>query len=134
MTSKTIPGARAIFRLNFNKIAYASSVSYNENITIEDVNVLDKVNPEELAETGYNIEFSCQSFVTDDNMIKSLGIMPRFQDILKAGILTAELIDRSNENVLFIITGVKCLGRSGQLDSRGLLTETWNFRGLKEES
>jgi len=132
--SKVITGARAIFRINGQKIAYASNVSYNENITVEDINVLDKINPEELAETGYTVDFTATTFVTEDATIKDLGIMPRFADILKAGVLTAELIDRNSEKVLLVLSGVKSLGRSGTVDSRGTLTETWNFRGLKEES
>jgi len=131
---KVITGARAIFRINSQKVAYASNVSFNENIALEDINVLDKYNPEELAETGYTVDFTCTVFVTEDETIKELGLMPRFQDLITAGVMTAEIIDRKTEKVLLVLSGVKSLGRSGTLDARGTFTETWNFRGLKEES
>ena len=132
--SNTITGARAIFRINSNKVAYASDVSYNENIALEDINVLDNLAPEELAETGYTVDFSCTAFVTEKGTIKDLGIMPRFSDILKAGVMTAEIVDELTEKTLLVLSGVKSLGRSGTVNARGTMTETWNFRGIKEES
>lgn len=131
---KVITGARAIFRINGSKVAYASNVSYNEAIAVEDVNVLDKYNPEELAETGYSVDFSCESFVQEEKTIKELGFMPRFQDLMHAGIMTTEIVDHKTEKVLLVLTGVKSLGRSGTLNARGVMTETWNFRGLQEQS
>ncbi len=131
---KVITGARAIFRINGNKVAYASNVSFNENIALEDVNVLDKYNPEELAETGYTVDFNCQTFVTENDTIKEMGLMPKFQDLMYAGVMTSELVDHKTEKVLFLLSGVKSAGRPLNVDARGVVTETWNFRGLKEES
>lgn len=131
---KVITGARAIFRINGNKVAHASNVSYNEAIAVEDINVLDKYNPEELAETGYSVDFSCESFVQEDKTIKELGFMPRFQDLMFAGVMTTEIIDHKTEKVLLMLSGVKSLGRSGTVNARGVMTETWNFRGLQEQS
>lgn len=139
--SKVLVGARVAFYLNNTKVAYASNVSYNETIAAEDVNVLDQINPAEIAETGYTIDFSCTHFTREDKNIKDLGIMPSFDNILKAGVLTAAITDSlgadggtgAKKNVI-LVTGAKCLGRSGNSDARGILTETWNFRGLKEES
>lgn len=131
--AKTMTGARAIFRINSQKVASASNVSYNETITVEDINVLDKLGPVELAETGYTVDFTCTTFQQEDKTIKELGIFPKFEAILTSGVMTAEIVDRLTEKTLVFITGVKCLGRSGTVDSRGVYTETWNFRGLKEE-
>jgi len=131
---KVVTGARAIFRINGQKIAYASNVSYNENIAIEDINVLDKYNPEELAETGYTVDFTCNVFVQEESTIKELGLMPRFEELMTTGVMTSEIIDHKTEKVLLVLSGVKSIGRSGTIDSRGTATETWNFRGLKEES
>lgn len=130
---KVISGARVIFRINNAKVAYASNVSYNETINVEDINVLDNIAPVELAETGYIVDFTCTSFITQDDTIKTLGIMPQFENILTAGVLSADIADSVSGKAKLLLTGVKCLGRSGTVDARGVYTETWNFRGLKEQ-
>jgi len=131
MGSKVMTGAKAIFRVNGSQIAYASNVSYNENIQLEEVNVLDKLEVEELAEVGYRVDLSCQSFRVQNQSVKQLGIMPRLEDILTSGELTAEVIDRGSNVVLLFMTGVKLESRQTTADARGLMTETWNFRGRK---
>jgi hypothetical protein len=128
-----VTGARAIFRINGNKVAYAQSVNYSETISNENVDVLDKYSSEEIAETGVTVEFSCTSFITETSTIKELGIMPKFDQLMTVGVMTAEIIDHKTDKVLLFVTGVKCVGRSGTVDARNVMTETWNFKGLKEE-
>ena len=43
MGSQAMTGPKAIFRLNGVQVANASNVSYNENIQLEEVNVLDEI-------------------------------------------------------------------------------------------
>ena len=136
MGSKVMTGAKAIFRINGTKIAFASNVTWNENIQLEEVNVLDQLEVVELAEVGYRVDFSCQTFRVADVSVKQLGIMPRLEDILASGELTAEVIDRQTNAVILLMEGVKLESRQSTVDARGLMTETWNFRGRKssEES
>ncbi len=131
MGSQSMTGAKAIFRLNGTQIAFASSVTYNENIQLEEVNVLDKIETIEHAEVGYRVDISCQTFRVQNSSIKQLGLMPKLQDILTAGELTAEVIDRTTSTVLLLMEGVKLESRQTTVDARGLMTETWNFRGRK---
>jgi len=124
-------GAKAIFRIAGNQIAYASSVTYNENIQLEEVNVLDELVTKELAEVGYRVDMSCQTFRVQNQSVKQLGIMSKLSAILTQGELTAEIVDRNSNAVLLLMEGVKLESRQTTVDARGLMTETWNFRGRK---
>jgi len=129
--SIVMTGAKAIFRLNGTQIAYASNVSYNENVQLEEVNVLDKMETAELAEVGYRVDLSCQTFRVQNQSIKQLGLMPKLESLLTGGDLTAEVVDRVTGAVVLLMQGVKLESRQTTVDARGLMTETWNFRGIK---
>jgi len=124
-------GAKAIFRIGGTQIAYASNVSYNENIQLEPVNVLDEISVKEHAEVGYTVDMQCQTFRVQNASVKSLGIMPKFAAILTNGEVTAEIIDRVTNTVLLLMEGVKLQARQTTVDARGLMTETWQFVGKK---
>lgn len=129
--SVVMTGAKAVFRINGVQVAYASSVSYNEQIQLEEVNVLDNLAVSEHAEVGYRVDFSCQNFRVANQSVKQLGIMPKFNQILTQGVLTAELIDKTTNAVILLMEGVKLESRQSQVDARGLMTETWAFKGIK---
>ena len=131
MGSQVMTGAKAIFRLNGVQVAFASNCSFNENIQLEEVNVLDKIESIEHAEVGYRVDLSCQTFRIQNQSVKQLGIMPRLEDILTNGEITAEVVDRQTNSVLLLMEGVKLESRQTTVDSRGLMTETWNFKGIK---
>lgn len=134
--TKVQTGARTIFRLNGVQVAYASQCTYNENVQLEEVNVLDNIAVEEHAEVGYRVDISCQTFRVQGKSIKQLGLMSKFADLLTTGILTAEVIDRVSGTTLLLMTGVKLESRQSSVDARGVMTERWNFKGIraKDES
>lgn len=129
--SQVMTGAKAIFRLAGNQVAFASSVTFNENIQLEEVNTLDRIDTVEHAEVGYRVDLSCQNFRVANQSVKQLGIMSRLNDILTQGELTAEVIDRVSGATLLLMEGVKLESRQTSVDARGLMTETWSFRGRK---
>lgn len=129
--SQVMTGARAIFRLNGVQVAYASSVTFNENIQLEEVNVLDRIEVLEYAEVGYRVDLSCQSFRVANESVKQLGIMPKLGQILTQGVLTAEVVDRVSGAVILLMEGVKLESRQTSVDARGVMTESWNFKGIK---
>jgi hypothetical protein len=131
MGSRVMTGAKAIFRLNGVQVAFASNVSYNENIQLEEVNVLDRIETLEHAEVGYRVDLNCTAFRVQNESVKQLGIMPRLQDILVSGELTAEIIDRVSNSVILLMEGVKMESRQTTVDARGVMTETWGFRGIR---
>jgi len=126
-------GARTTFRLNGTKVAYASNASWEENIKLDPVDVLDELATKEHAETGYSVSMQCETFRVENQSVKQLGIMPKFSQILQQGVLTCEIVDRISGAVLLLMTGVKMQGRSTRVDARGIMTESWNFVGVKAE-
>ena len=129
--SLVMTGAKAIFRLNGNQVAYASNVSFNEQIQLEEVNVLDRIEVLEHAEVGYRVDMSCQNFRVANASVKQLGIMSKLNQLLTQGVLTAEIIDRTTNAVILLMEGVKLESRQTSVDARGLMTETWAFKGIK---
>jgi hypothetical protein len=131
--SQVMTGAKAIFRINGIQIAYASNISYNENIQLEPVNVLDEIAVKEHAEVGYTVDMQCQTFRVQNQSVKQLGIMPKLSQVLTSGELTAEIVDRVSGAVLLLMEGVKLQARQTSVDARGLMTETWQFVGLRAQ-
>lgn len=129
--STVMTGAKAIFRLNGTQVAYASSVTYNENIQLEEVNVLDQLDVLEFAEVGYRVDLSCQTFRVSNSSVKQLGFMQKLNQILTQGEMTAEVIDRVTGAVILLMEGVKLESRQTSVDARGLMSETWSFKGRK---
>lgn len=129
--SNVMTGPKAVFRINGTQVGHASSVSFNEAIQLEEVNTLDNLAVTEHAEVGYRVDFTCQNFRVANASVKQLGIMPKFNQILTQGVMTAELIDKVSGAVLLLMEGVKLESRQSQVDARGLMTETWAFKGIK---
>lgn len=134
MGSRVMTGSKVIFTLGGVKIAFASQCSFTEEIALTDINVLDKLEVEEYAETGYRVSLQCQTFRVANQSIKNLGgvnIMPRLEDILTSGDVQAEIIDKISSAVILLMEGVKLESRQTNVDARGVMTETLNFRGIK---
>ncbi len=127
--SNVMTGAKAIFSINDTAIAYASNVSYNENIAYEPVNVLDRLEVVEHAEVGYTVDMQCQNFRVPNASVKELQIMSKLPDILTQGELKATIVDRDTSAVILLMTGVKLQTRQTTVDARGVMTETWSFVG-----
>lgn len=129
--STVMTGAKAVFFLNGIKVAYASSVTFNENIQLEEVNTLDQLEVLEYAEVGYRVDMSCQTFRVADRSVKQLGFMSKLKDILTQGDMTAEIHDAVTNSTILLMEGVKLESRQTSVDARGLMTETWSFKGRK---
>lgn len=129
--SQVFTGAKAIFRLNGTQVAFASSVSWTENIQLEDINVLDRIDTVELAEVGYAVDLTAQTFRVANQSVRQLGLMPRLDDILTAGVLTAEVVDRVSNAIILLMEGVKMESRQSSIDARGVATESLSFRGTR---
>ena len=129
--SAVMSGARAVFSIGGVQIAYASNVSFNESIQLEPVNTLDDLSTKEWVEVGYAVDLNCQNFRVSGNSVKNLGIMPRFDEILTQGELLVTITDPTSGSTLLRMEGVKLESRSTSVDARGLMSETWSFKGRK---
>lgn len=129
--TKVVTGSRVKFIIDDVTIAYASNVSWNENIAYEPINVLDQLDVKEHAETGYTVDLQCQNFRVADNSVKQLNIMSSFNDILTQGEMNATVVDKKTNLTLLNMTGVKLQARQTTVDARGVMTETWSFVGRR---
>ena len=131
--TQVMTGPKAIFRIDGKQIAYASGVSYTEEVQLEEVNVLDEIAVKEHAEVGYRCTLQCNTFRVLNNSVKQLGLMSRLEDILTQGVLTADIFETNNPDgpPILVMLEVKIESRQTTLDARGVMTETWNFRGTK---
>ena len=131
--STVMTGAKAIFSIDNKAIAFASNVSFNENIAYEPINVLDRLEVVEHAEVGYTVDMQCQNFRVPGASVKQLGIMSRLEQILTQGELAASIINQDGGQIIMLMTGVKLQARQTTVDARGVMTETWSFVGRRSQ-
>jgi hypothetical protein len=129
--SQTSTGARVVFKVQGQKVAFANSLNYTVAHTHQPVDVLDQLDPKEYAETGYTVNFSATQFRVSGKSAQALGIRPRFQDILTQPELTAELIDNITGATLMLIQRVKCTQEDFNVDARSLGQTTLAFVGIR---
>ena len=125
--SNQLHGAKIIFRINGNKVAFATSVSYNEAINHEAVEVLDQLDIVEHVPVSYTCDFSAEAYRVSDKSIKQLGIMPVFDEIMTSGVLTAEFIDSETGRTMALFLNVRCTSRSGGFSKGSLGRENMSF-------
>jgi hypothetical protein len=130
--SQTSSGARVVFRVNGQKIAFANAISYTVAHAHQPVDVLDQLDPAEYAETGYTVNFNATLFRVSNQSAIALGLRPKLQDILTQPELTAEMIDRITGATLFLIERVKCTQEDFNVDARSLGQLTLSFVGIKQ--
>lgn len=137
--STVMTGSKATFMIDGKKIAFASNVSWNENIQYEPINVLDQLHVKEHAEVAYTVDMQCQNFRVANQSVKRLGIMKSLEALLTQGVMDCLITDNSGTSedgsdagtVIVHMTGVKLQARQTTVDARGVMTETWSFVGIK---
>lgn len=129
--SQTSTGARVVFRINGQKVAFAQALSYSVAHAHQPVDVLDQLEPAEYAETGYTVNFNVTMFRVANQSAIALGLRPKLQDILTQPELTAELIDRVNGSTLMLLERVKCTQEDLNIDARALGQVTLSFVAIK---
>jgi len=130
--SVTSTGARVVFRINGEKVAFANALNYTVAHAHQPFDVLDQLEPAEYAETGYTVNFTATLFRVANQSAISLGLRPKLQDILVQSELAAELIDRVNGATLMLIERVKCTQEDFNTDARSLAQMTLSFVGIKQ--
>lgn len=129
--SVTSSGARVVFRVNGVKVAFANALNYTVAHSHQPVDVLDQIEPAEYAETGYTVNFTATLFRVPNQSVRSLGLMPKLQDILTQAELTAELVDGVTGASLFVVERVKATQEDMNVDARSLAQSTISFVGIK---
>lgn len=131
MASRTFSGARAVFLISGNLVAYAGGVSYEEMIDYEPVDVLNLLEVLEHVPVAYRTSLNAQVFRVVGESIKKLGILPRQEDIITSGDLEAAIQDKVTGQTLALFQGVRCSGHSGDVTARGIVNENVTFVAIR---
>lgn len=131
MSTLTFAGARARFKINGQKVAYAGGVSGEEAIDYQPVDVLDLVEVFEHVPVGYRASLNANIFRVVGQSLKNLGIFPKNNNILTSGDLTAAIEDTQTGRNVYAFHGVKAATKTFDLSARALVTENVGFVAIR---
>lgn len=132
----TISGARAIFTIDQQPMAYGQGVDGGEEISYEPVEVLDHLEVKEWVPTGYRVNLSCRLFRTmgsgtGQGSLKKRNLMPKNQgnpnEILLANSMDVLIADRITQDWISKFEGVKLSSHSFSITARGIVSTDVNF-------
>lgn len=129
-----LSGARARFMLNGVKTMYTTSVNYSEEVEYAPVEVLDQLEVAEHVPIAYRVSLSSQHVRVITNSIKlrdGVKIMPRLEEILDSGDLTATIEDRVTGRILANIERVKCSRYTANIGARGIVLNDCDFVAIR---
>lgn len=147
MSTNVFSGARAIFRINNEKVAFASGCDGSEEVMYEPVDVMDNLEVQEYVPVGYRVSFSCAIFRTvkgttnarppKEGMYgspKAMGIFPSITDpkaILTKGTLTCEIQDTITKQTIMQLEEVKCASNNWSVTARGIVGTNLTFNAIR---
>lgn len=135
--SRILTGSKAQVRINGNIVGFASGMDIDAEYTLQDVNILGQLPVGDLAETGHTVRFSVNYFKLVDGSFaasaQDLGFEQAVvQNMRNQGVFDFEVLDTTNQNaIMFKVLGCKFAGGRGAMESRGVWSGTWNFRGIQ---
>jgi len=139
--SKVLTAPRCRIMIDGKILARGTNVSYTAEISYEDVVVIDKLEVDEFAPTGYTVNGSISVVRVRDTTVKSLGIIPEtgknseehLQNVLLQADVTMVLMDKADPpKNLAVLTGVKFLSYGWALAARGIASENIPFKAIRE--
>lgn len=131
--SGVFSGARALFAINNQPVAYAGGVSGSESIDYEPVDVLDLLEVKEFVPVAYRATLSAQIFRVIGQSLKALNIFPAPTQadgglsILTSGDLTCQIQDRLDNKIMAQFQNCKCSEHSFDVTARGITSENVTF-------
>jgi hypothetical protein len=139
LKGKILTGARARFSINGVKVGYARNVSVGEEVTYEDIEVLDNIEVLENVPVAYRVTFQASMFRIIGETLKSLGLFPsnganpgeHLENILVSGDLTATLEDSHTGKSFATLEQVKIASHNWSVDARGVVGEDVTFKAIR---
>ena len=125
--SDVIVGARCRFALDGKVMAYASNVSGGHAIEWTPLDVLGMLKKAEFVATGYTANLTATLFRLINKSVRSLGVMPSYQDILTSGSLTAVIEDIISGKVVSKGLGIRISEERFDLNARSPVTTNLTF-------
>ena len=133
-TSKVFSGARAIVKVNNNIVGLFESATWAENLGSENVHVLGRFSPAEIAITSYEaVTVTCSGFRIIDQGVHILPAFPKLQDLLNLDEITLSITDRQSGKNILVVTGCKPTANNSGVNAKALSRVQVTFVGLKAE-
>lgn len=129
-----LSGARARLLIEGVKVMYATDVNYSEEIEYQPVEVLDQLEVAEHVAVAYRVTFTARMVRVITNSIKlrdGVRIMPRLEDILSAGELTATVEDRVTGTTIANIERVRASRYTAVIGARGIVLNDCDFVAIR---
>lgn len=131
---RVFTGARARLMIQGVPVMYATNVAYGEEIQMDPVEVLDKLEVAEHVPVAYRVTFSSQHVRVVLNPIKNrdgVTIFPRLEDILTSGELTATVEDSVTGAVLASIERVRASRYQNNVSARAMVLTDVEFVAIR---
>lgn len=140
-TPKIMTGARAVFKIGNEVVAFATNVGYRIAIPHAPINVLGRYSAARHEPLGYDVTVNCGVLRFAAEGAKgnapdrdSGSIQPRVQDIINKEDITIEIKDRKTDQTILLVGRARLTDRGGNMGARDLLTENWTFVGIVGEN
>lgn len=131
MASRGFAGARARFKINGEKVAFAGGVSGEEVTDYENMDVLDLIETLEYVAVGYRASLQANIFRVVGQSLKVLGIYPKERNILTSGDLEASIEDTVISRTAELFQGVKATSRNFDIGARAQATQNVSFVAIR---
>lgn len=130
--SQVLSGAKAELKINGTTVAFLSGVSVDIANTLTEINVIGKLEAEELAETGHTASATVNVYKVNGNAVRDVfgSDVGDLQAILRQGDATLEVYNNVDDRVEVSIDRIKWESGNGTLDARGVWTGSWNLKGI----
>ena len=133
MATATSTGARVVFKLANNTIAFANALNYTVAHAHQPVDVLGLPEPAEYAETGYTVNFTCTMFRVNKRGAIAQGLRPVLSNLMVQPELSVTMVDKVDGDTLFQIDRVKCTQEDFSVDARNLSQLVLSFVGVLQK-
>lgn len=129
--SQTFSGARAIFFVGSQEVAFAGGMSGEETIDYEPVDVLNLLEVREHVPVAYRVTLNAQIFRTVGDSLKKQGIMPVEEEIITVDDFTVSVQDVVTKHTMALFQNVRCSGHTFDITARGIVQSNVTFVAIR---
>src|ERR1035437_10752743 len=136
--SKVVTGGRSVVSIDDGingpiVIGIFDSASVSESISSEDIHLLGRFSPDEIALVSYNaVNVQCTGFRVYGFGVKQLGKFPTLKQLLNLGPVTITIRDREDKTGIPLMTIIGCLpdSNSNSFQSRATSKINITYKGI----
>jgi hypothetical protein len=136
---RVFTGARARLSINGKKVGYATNVSGQEELELQDVECLDNIEVEEIVPVAYRVSGSASTVRLVGETPKSEGYFPtagsspeeHLQNILLQADLVMTVEDSKTGKLLMTLEQVKMASQGFSINARGIVGLDVQYKAVR---